>query len=1211
MLNKLGPRKSLNKAFLKIKPLRENIEIFKSEALKLFNLINESESEEFHKNLIIQFLKDTYYGSKYFINTKGRNDLVIHNDARADSQVGVILEFKKPTNSVEMIKTNKLNNKALQELLLYYLRERVINNNIEIKHLIVTNIHEWFIFDASTFEKLFYNNKDLIRQFKAFEEGKLTGTTTDFFYNEIAAPAIDEAVEKDFPFTHFDFRDYIELLKNGKDASKIIALYKLLSPDHLLMLPLSNDSNSLNRNFYTELLHIMGLVEKKESNEKLISRLEIKKRNPGSLIENTITKIEDLDKLSRIDKPNRFGNDPEERKFNLALELVLNWINRILFLKLLEGQLISYHKGDKNYSFLNNNKVKDFDELDNLFFQVLAKKQNERRESIQTKFYYVPYLNSSLFEPTELEHDCFFVSQLSEQEMPIHPSTVLKDANGKKRKGKLNCLEYLFEFLNAYDFSSEGEEEIQEESKTLINAAVLGLIFEKINGYKEGSFFTPGFVTMYMSRQAIRHLVIKKFNEVKGWKCKTLIELHNKIDDINEANNIINEIKICDPAVGSGHFLVSSLNEMLSIKSDLKILMDRQGKTLRDYHIDVDIVNDELIVTDIDGKLFKYNPNNKESQRIQETLFHEKKTIIENCLFGVDVNQNSVNICRLRLWIELLKNAYYKSNDVLETLPNIDINIKCGNSLVNRYLLDAPIGQITKKSEYSINDYIQTINSYRNATSKEEKKELEEIIRRIKDNFETELSVSDKRKIKERKLESELYNLENQLDLFEKTQKEKAEHNARVKKVKKELLETKTQIEEIENNKIYEESFEWRFEFPQVLDEKGRFVGFDIVIGNPPYIYRNVDKSATLKSYYKSSYYNDKGNFDLYKYFIERAVQLLAPNGYNCFITNSSFLLNDSFEKTRRYILDNTSIKLLIPLGSNVFEEATVDTAIYLLSKNKKAKPVNNRIEVMAPKIPKGITENETYIIEQNRFEANNKYVFDCLLTEPEYAIFDRLLTSFPSIEKGFEFGVGINTGYIRDELISDYKLDERYHPMVPGTGIAGQYGKVNTRGYILYDKEYINSRGKLGRTLPDEKLLKENKILVIRTRNLSLKQRIVATLDTESKYNLNRLSNIVARNDYNLYGLLGILNSSLFNWMYSKRFLDYEVKPTYLRNSPLANTNDPSLVSLVKEILELKSQEQLNIEKIKELEDQINQRVYALYDLSSEEVNIIESQKP
>lgn len=237
-----------------------------------------------------------------------------------------------------------------------------------------------------------------------------------------------------------------------------------------------------------------------------------------------------------------------------------------------------------------------------------------------------------------------------------------------------------------------------------------------------------------MCKETIRKSVLQKFNDTKGWQCNTIDSLYNKIDDKKEVNKIINSLHICDPAVGSGHFLVSALNEMIAIKSELKILQDATGKSLRDYHVEV--VNDELIITDEDGKLFDYNPQNKESQRIQETLFHEKETIIENCLFGVDINPNSVKICRLRLWIELLKNAYYTpaSNYIeLETLPNIDINIKCGNSLISRFALDADIKSALRSTKkWSIDRYKVAVQTYRDAESKEQKREMEELIDSIK-----------------------------------------------------------------------------------------------------------------------------------------------------------------------------------------------------------------------------------------------------------------------------------------------------------------------------------------------------------------------------------------------------------------------------------------------------------------------------------------------
>lgn len=782
ILKELKPRKALNKAFLKVKPNRTEIEGFKTNLITLLDRTNDTESEEFHKNLVSDFLKKTYYDPNHFINTKGRNDLVIHNGQNANSTVGVILEAKKPTNKAEMITTQKLNAKAFQELVLYYLRERITHKNLEVKHLVATNINEWFIFDATLFDRLFAQNKNLVKQFNDFEGGRLADTKTDFFYKQIAEPFID-TITSEIEFTYFNIQDFQKPLRNTDkaDDNSLIALFKLLSPEHLLKLPFTNDSNSLDKRFYSELLHIIGLTETKEGSKKLIQRNKDGERHTGTILEDAIIQLDSLDKLSRLEKPNQFGNTQQERLFNVALELSITWINRILFLKLLEAQLITYHKGDKSYSFLNLDKIKNYDDLNSLFFQVLARKYDERNEDVKKAFEKVPYLNSSLFEPTDIEQVTLFISNLKDDKtIPIFSQTVLKDQQGKKRTGNISTLQYLFEFLDAYDFGAEGGEEIQEDNKTLINASVLGLIFEKINGYKDGSFFTPGFITMYMCRETIRKAVVQKFNETKKWNCTTLEELYDKIEDRKEANQIVNSIKICDPAVGSGHFLVSALNEIIAVKNDLKILQDRDGKRLKEYQVEV--VNDELIVTDEEGELFEYNPGstgsptNRESQRVQETLFHEKQTIIENCLFGVDINSNSVKICRLRLWIELLKNAYYKNATELETLPNIDINIKCGNSLVSRFAIDADLAHGLNrglKSKWNIDTYKIAVSTYRNAESKEQKREMERLIADIKSDFRSEISRNDPKVKKLNKLEGELVKLTTQQSLFEMSKKEK------------------------------------------------------------------------------------------------------------------------------------------------------------------------------------------------------------------------------------------------------------------------------------------------------------------------------------------------------------------------------------------------------------------------------------------------------
>jgi hypothetical protein len=339
----------------------------------------------------------------------------------------------------------------------------------------------------------------------------------------------------------------------------------VLSPTHLLKLPAATDSNTLNPKFYLELLHLIGLEEVKDGGKKLIRRRrEPARRDPGSLLENTINTLEVEDILVRFPDRTTYGATSGEQTLGIALELCITWVNRILFLKLLESQLIRYHSNDRTYSFLNAGRIRDYDVLNKLFFQVLARKTSDRTEAIRKAFGKVPYLNSSLFEISELEHTTLRINSLDDSlELPLYRNSVLRDHPAWRGAAEANTLHYLFAFLDAYDFASESRESVQEKNRPLINASVLGLIFEKINGYKDGSFYTPGFITEYMCRETIRKAVVGKFNGAKGWECRDLDDLHNKISDLKEANALLNEVRICDPAVGSGHFLVSALNELL------------------------------------------------------------------------------------------------------------------------------------------------------------------------------------------------------------------------------------------------------------------------------------------------------------------------------------------------------------------------------------------------------------------------------------------------------------------------------------------------------------------------------------------------------------------------------------------------------------------------------------------------------------------------
>lgn len=932
--------KSLNKAYRQVPVERPVFNIFKAQLSNYYKQISSIDTEEKLKGDLMDFLKFTFYSQNYKVSPNGDIDCAIHLGVNVTDPVGVIIEVKKPTNATEMITKEDLNRKALQELLLYYLRERHIKKNIQLKQLIVTNVYEYFVFDAHEFERIFYSNKKLIKRFEEFNDGALTSEKTDFFYKEIAADFIANVLDQ-ITYTWFDIRKYKQFLDTGNDK-RIIELFKFFSPEHLLKKRFQNDSNSLNTKFYSELLYIIGLEEvvEKDSKKHIITRRKEVERNQASLLENTITILDSEDWLDNVKDRYSFGKNRQEQLFGVALALTIGWANRILFLKLLEAQLVKYHKGDQSYAFMRPPVIPDYDELNKLFFQVLAKRITDRSESINTKYGKVPYLNSSLFEISPLERQTIRISSLDNSELPLFNGTVLKDGQ-KPRYDKLPTLRYLLEFLDAYDFSSEGSEEVQEQAKTLINASVLGLIFEKINGHRDGSVFTPGAVTMYMSREAIQQTVVRRFNEEMGWSCKDYEALKNKdIEDYVQANAVIDSLRICDPAVGSGHFLVSVLNEVIYTKYDLGILIDGSGKRIKKQDYSIDIENDELLISDEDGNPVSYIPGNQESQRIQETLFNEKRKIIENCLFGVDINPNAVNICRLRLWIELLKNAYYtKESDYteLETLPNIDINIKVGNSLLHRFNLGQDISEILRKSGISISAYRKAVSDYKNAHSKEKKHDLEDYLRQIKGNLRTQIGLKDPKVVSLNKLNADLDNLLAP-QLFEISKKEQAQRDKQAKDLQAKIAKIQAEMDEIKDNKIFVGAFEWRIEFPEVLDEDGRFVGFDCVIGNPPYmrIQSLQNSNPEIVDYYSKHYQAATGSFDIYVLFVELAHQLIKGDGLVHFIMPVKWTNSDFGKGLRGYLAKEKFVSRIINLKAfQVFDASTYTGLQWFKSSDK------------------------------------------------------------------------------------------------------------------------------------------------------------------------------------------------------------------------------------------------------------------------------------
>lgn len=1254
-----SPKQAL-KPFLKQKPLRSEIDAFKVNLITLLDKIKvieglpQDESEEHLKNDIRDFLRDTYYKDSNAINTKDKKDLVIHNGKTTNSSVGVMIEAKRPSNKGEMITEVNANKKALHELVLYYMNERIGGNN-ELKQLVVTNINEWYIIDANWFDKHIYRNAAI----KKLYDVKIADKKDNpFFYEEVKK--ILDRLNIEIPCVNFDITKYDTILRNNKkeDDRELIALFKILSPLHLLKIASPNDSNSLNDKFYKELLHIIGLEEVKEGGKNIIRRKK-ENRHPASLIESTIDAIATEDVLHRLPDPSLYGTTQPERIYNVALELCITWMNRILFLKLLEGQLNTYHRGNKDYRFLNSDTINDFDELFKLFHKVLAVNVRDRADVLKPKYAKVPYLNSSLFEISELEDQTIKINALDNNgQLELSGTTVLKEL--KKKAKTLPTLQYLFTFLDAYDFASEGKEDIQEESKDLINASVLGKIFEKINGYKDGSIFTPGYITMNMCRQSIRQAVVQKFNEAIATKGETMFDSYEdvknysiryyKIEDILRLNKIINSLRICDIAVGSGHFLVSALNEIIVIKSDLGILSDEKGNAIGIYEIE--IVNDELVVNDkkyqqeltyeiVDGKY----PSNLQIQTLQKTLFHEKQQLIENCLFGVDINPNSVKICRLRLWIELLKNAYYREETdymELETLPNIDINIKCGNSLLSRFTLDADLTQSLKNIKYTVKEYRDFVYKYKNEKNRDAKRELQKIISSIKNDLVTQIRLGDPRKKRLDKLLYDLYYRFSGNMLFEDTpeygNKKKIDPKVEKKKIEEEVKVLETELEEIKANAIYKGAFEWRFEFPEVLDDEGKFLGFDVVVANPPYI--RQEELSYIKTYLESRYKVFCSGGDIFFYFYELCYNILKQNGTFSFI-NNTFDKTSAGKVLRKFLVNNVQIVRYIDFTSVVvFDEATTYPIIFQAIKTKEAKSFKYL------KFTKDNFENKGLLYDENAFTSIEQSSLNSsnwnFLNQNEQDILIKINKHKPLIELYGKCYYGIKTG-LNEAFVIDKKLGNCpfIHKVYEGKDIK-KWSTFDTQKQmiVIESKSTKKEFGNLGEDAAFKKMKEKYPLLMGHL--VTFKQAAIDRYDKGeywwelrncAYYDLFKKTKIIFPNLQNANkfcldtngnfinapavflptddkSLLAILNSRLV-WHFLKSICVVrsggfiEVKPQYFEQIPvpqLLESQKQSLIELVNKILSAKKQNKDTID----LEREIDKMVYTLYGLTEEEIKII-----
>ncbi|EAJ6275304.1 class I SAM-dependent DNA methyltransferase [Campylobacter jejuni] len=1253
----LNEKDFFNPYYRKKQIMQNEFDIFNKALMQYLERLESSQSENedyLVANALSPFLTMLNFKTHIKTKQKGKSeiDLSISKD-EFSKDLEVLIEAKKP-NSKEFITHTKVNSKALHETILYYFRNR--EYSFSLKFIIITDFYKFYIFKISEFEELFYKNPSFKKLFEEFcNPNSLFKGNTEEFYKEVAK-LIENSKEnlKGFLIDLTFLKD-----KQKSNFKNLASIYKTFHRDFLLNEFNPNDANSLNNAFYKELLYILGLCESKQNSKLIIAKSEESKEEQGTFYTAINSKL-------------------KEENFETILKLLILWLNRILFLKLIESNLVRFND-DKNLKFLNFKKIPDFDKLSELFFEVLAKEKSTRKKS---EFAYLPYLNSSLFEKQSIENTLEISSLSNDLKLFYYKNTVLKDDKCKAKKGQVGLLEYLFEFLDSFDFGSDEQSEILSQ-KELISSSVLGNVFEKLNGYKEGSFYTPSFITSYMCKESITKVVLDKFNAQFDLDAKNISELRKSLrkEDKKAQKELLNSIKICDPAVGSGHFLVSALNVMLSIYDELNLF---------DEEFYLEVQNDEILITGRKGEFIEYKrpstPKDK-AHLIQQELFHTKKDIIENNLFGVDINPNSCEITKLRLWIELLKHSFYQSFDDgnyhdLKTLPNIDINIKCGNSLVSYFETGKSLNHYPNIKE-RINKYKRIVKDYKEGFYTD-KSHINQEIKNLKisfknfcfaDKFKKEMKgFNDKCEKYSKKYgnflavddENLKFFVSANLTLFDFDEKEATKEFANLKKEYDNIFN-------LESN----HPFEWRFEFPEILDDDGNFKGFDLIIGNPPYIrIQGLDKNSS--QYYKKHFKVASKNYDIYILFIEQCFKLIKKQGVISFIMPHKWFNADFGVNLREFAKDKIS-KIISFEEFQIFDASTY-TALQWFENNSLHLKF-----IQADKNIKTKEEMSNFIFnlkEENFKMINNKKLSSSFWSFEENSnqeifskinqhisvkdifskIFQGLATSKDSVYflKDCQENKNSVKGYskeldkeveIEKEILKPLLMGDSFHryekPISNSMVLFPYYRQDNTdvKKMCLYDENELKSkfpkaweylkecesilRARENGRFDNEKWYQFGRTQGINQENIS--KLLCPDICNNTHFVLDNLGEFYftttiygyVRNeeyknlDYKY--LMAVLNSSLTWWFLQKTSVVmrggfYRIKPAYIEKFCIPKINSKNekladeLINSVDEIL--KAKEQDKNANTQELENKINSLVYKLYNLTEEEIKIIENKE-
>lgn len=841
--------------------------------------------------------------------------------------------------------------------------------------------------------------------------------------------------------------------------------------------------------------------------------------------------------------------------------------------------------------------------LEPLFFETLNKEvQNRIPKCKQGAYAKIPFLNGGLFSPKD---DVYKLEQFGQS--AYYNNLIIKNS----------WFESLFEVLETYNFTID--ENTSSDIDLAVDPEMLGRIFENllaaINPETQesvrkatGSYYTPREIVDYMVNQSLKQYLYTK-TDIEHKKIDSLFEFEPELDNLSLTQKqtiytVLSKIKVLDPAVGSGAFPMGVLQKIMLIIH----IIDPNGeiyKSLPEANIDI---NSNLTKKSLD--------------------YANKLTLIQKCIYGVDIQPMAIEICRLRFFLTLIVE---EESDNPKPLPNLNFNFACANSLValdNNNILE--LKQKREKLLKAIKEKETEISLLLNGENifelSQKKKEKINVIKKELDKFNKEKDII-KKQFEKADINTFL-NGENYIAQLRAYRKEFfAASGERKEFLKKKFIETQDrmldalQANDWGNEKVIKLQAWKPFENNSTgwFDPSWMFGiedGFDIVIGNPPYNELR-DLPEYMQSIYQNSYlheYAQGGRENLYQYFYPFTVFCAKLEGIICLLTQNSLLAEHTAFQNRKLLFSQTQVVEInsFPERDNilkrVFKNVKMSVCIGLFQKNREIdKKKSFSVHIW----------KDRYLSNKETVDLSVEEIIDCFPRELIIPITsNRKFSLFKKIKNiSNKIFLSASAGEIDVKKYKNlFTRDVRQLRVVTGAQIQKYYiTDKPSQGEIYYLPENILSH------LTNERLeaIQTSRIALQRITGVDSPIRIIATLVKENFLCANSTNYIkCSSKKTNLkYYILGILNSKLLNFFFKQTSTNTNVTTSELSKLPIRIVNENitnQIVSIVCNILSITQTDDYldNINKqnkVKQYQDEIDQMVYKLYGLTEEEIKIVE----